>query len=160
MAILSPVMAAYLLKLLPNWRAKEIVLTWFFKDISITHFNKKCISFSEFVIPTLLRQKGIETLKRYQVDSQIVIVSASAENWIAPWCRIHKIDCIATILEVKENKLTGKIKGKNCFGIEKVNRIKKRINLSKYSSIIGYGDSIGDAEMLKVATKAYYKPFR
>ena len=48
---------------------------------------------------------------------------------------------------------------KNCYGIEKVNRINEVINLKEYLNIYAYGDSNGDKQMLKIATHAYYKYF-
>lgn len=159
LVVLSPVLVALLLKIIPNWRAKEIVLAWYFKGVAIDDFNKKCVLFGKKIIPSLLRPKGMTALKKYQADSDVVVVSASPENWVAPWCREHNIDCIATQLEVIDNMLTGKIQGLNCYGPEKVNRIKKKYDPSTYNTIVAYGDSSGDNEMLKLAKEAYFRAF-
>jgi phosphatidylglycerophosphatase C len=58
------------------------------------------------------------------------------------------------------DKITGKIDGVNCNHAEKTARIKAAYNLAEYGEIYGYGDSSGDNEMLALATKAFYKPFR
>jgi HAD superfamily phosphoserine phosphatase-like hydrolase len=100
-------------------------------------------------------------IKKFKENqAEIIVVTASAENWVAPWCQELGIGCIATQLEIKDDLLTGKIKGRNCHGIEKVNRLKEVIDLSKYTDIEAFGDSKGDLPMLKLATRAYYKPFR
>ena len=90
----------------------------------------------------------------------IVVVSASPENYIATWCREHQLDCIATRLEIAHGKITGNIDGMNCHGQEKVERIKRRYELSRFREIFAYGDSSGDKPMLQLANHAYYKPFR
>ncbi len=157
---LSPCLLRYQLRLIPNWEAKEKVLMYFFKDITLDQFQKKCNEFAIEKLPSLLKEKAWSELKKLKRDgARIVIVSASAENWIRPWCNLNDIECIATRLEVREGKLTGRIKGRNCYGVEKVNRIREQIDLSQYNEILAYGDSKGDLPMLELAAKAYYKPF-
>jgi HAD superfamily phosphoserine phosphatase-like hydrolase len=87
-------------------------------------------------------------------------VSASAENWVKPWCDKYGIRCLSTKLEVNGGIITGKIRGRNCYGDEKACRIKETFDLSKFDLIIAYGDSSGDKEMLALAHERNYKPFR
>ena len=82
------------------------------------------------------------------------------ECWVKPWCDKNNIDLISTRLEVKDNKLTGKFATKNCYGREKVNRVKEAYDLSQYNHIYAYGDSRGDRELLALADESFYKPFR
>ncbi|HEU5146872.1 MAG TPA: haloacid dehalogenase-like hydrolase, partial [Chryseosolibacter sp.] len=56
--------------------------------------------------------------------------------------------------------LTGKILGRNCYGDEKVCRIKEEFDLPSFERIIAYGDSSGDREMLQLANESHYKPWR
>ena len=46
------------------------------------------------------------------------------------------------------------------FFIEKGNRVKEAYNLDDYDRIYAYGDSRGDKELLELADKSFYKPFR
>ncbi|GAG97863.1 unnamed protein product, partial [marine sediment metagenome] len=48
---------------------------------------------------------------------------------------------------------------RNCYGIEKVNRVQETYTLSQYEYIYAYGDSHGDKEMLSIANERYYKNF-
>jgi HAD superfamily phosphoserine phosphatase-like hydrolase len=93
-------------------------------------------------------------------NHQIVIVSASTEYWIKPWSEKMGLSLISTKLEIIENKLTGNFSGKNCHGEEKVKRIRDFYDLDKFENIYAYGDSDGDKQMLKIANKSFYKPFR
>ncbi|MEW6528158.1 MAG: haloacid dehalogenase-like hydrolase [Spirochaetota bacterium] len=60
-------------------------------------------------------------------------------------------------LEVKYGLLTGKFFGKNCYGPQKVKRIKEIYNLYDYQKIYAYGDSKGDKEMLAIADERIYR---
>jgi len=100
----------------------------------------------------------IEKLKA--AGAEIVIVSASAENWIQQWCRQHQLQLIATRLEIKNDRMTGRILGRNCYGQEKESRITSSYNLSQYDEIYCYGDTKGDKPMLSLATFSFYRPFR
>ena len=54
-------------------------------------------------------------------------------------------------------KVSGRFATKNCYGIEKANRINDMNDLKQYNQIYAYGDSRGDREMLTLAEVATYK---
>jgi HAD superfamily hydrolase (TIGR01490 family) len=158
---LAPVLALYALKLIPNWRAKQFFLTHFFHGEKAETFESRCSIFSTNVLPSLIRPDAKVAIEKYRAQQAIIaVVSASAENWVKPWCDQNGLICLATKLEIKDGIVTGNILGRNCYGDEKVCRIKAQFNLSEFSSVIAYGDSSGDREMLQLAHKRYYKPFR
>lgn len=160
MLILSPIVAAYLLKLMPNWKAKQWCLRFFIGGDDLTTFEKGCLDFSARVLPTLVRPGALQTIEANKKTGTIIcIVTASAENWVRPWCDKNGLLCLATQLEVNENKITGNLCGANCYGPEKVKRIKQEFQLSEFDEIIAYGDSSGDREMFGIAHQFYYKPF-
>ena len=159
--ILSPIIVLYKLGILSNHRAKELLLMYFLKGFDANNFNALCREFSEKKLPHLLKKSALHEIRRHlQNKTPVVIISASAENWISPWCSKYNIECIATKLEVKDGKLTGKIEGRNCSGKEKVRHIQTKYKLSMYKKIYAYGDSREDLPMLSLATEKNYKPFR
>jgi len=161
LVILSPYFLLYKLKVIPNWKAKELVLTRFFGGIDVKTFEETCRKFSIEVIPHLLRPDAMSEIERLKsLGIRIIIVSASIEAWIKPWCDTLTIECIGTRLQVIDKKITGKINGFNCYGPEKVNRILKFVDLADYSDISAYGDSKGDIPMLELASKAHYRTFK
>jgi HAD superfamily phosphoserine phosphatase-like hydrolase len=91
---------------------------------------------------------------------KVVIVSASIACWLKPGCDRNGLELIATKLEIKEGIVTGKLLTRNCYGIEKVNRVKEKYRLDDYETIYAYGDSRGDKELLELANESFYKPFR
>jgi phosphatidylglycerophosphatase C len=160
-AILSPLIGLHLFKIIPNWKAKQFVLMWFFRGENLSVFTEKCKNFTDRIIPSLIRPQALIAIQNHkQNNDEVVIISASAENWVAPWCKALALPCIATRLEVINGKLTGKIVEKNCYGAEKVTRLLKHYNLDDFISVTAYGDSSGDKEMLAVAQEQFYKPFR
>lgn len=157
----APFLVAYKLRVISNQLAKEKVMTYFFKDMPFAVFQSACDDFSDKVLPLFIRAgAGEEIDKLQQQGFEIVVVSASAENWIRKWCEKSGIKVIATQFEILNDALTGNIAGNNCHGIEKVRRINLACNLSQYDEIYCYGDTSGDKPMLALGTKAFYKPFR
>jgi len=161
LAALSPILASYIFKWMPNWKSKEYFLTWFLKGEKSAEFEKQCKAFAEKKLPQLIRPEALREIKRHQHEgATIAVVTASAENWVKPWCDQHNILCLATRLEVASDRLTGRILGKNCHGEEKVCRIREQFILTDFDKIIAYGDTSGDKQMLALAQEQFYKPFR
>lgn len=161
LVLLSPVLFAYKIRLISNQRAKEIMLSLYLRGMRVEEFESLCKEFAETRLPALLRKSALIELRRHlQNDTQVVIVSASPENWILPWCQQFNIKCIATKLKIRNGRITGKIAGRNCHGNEKVKHILKKYNLSHYTKIYAYGDTPDDLPMLSLATESFYKPFK
>jgi|APSaa5957512535_1039671.scaffolds.fasta_scaffold51479_2 phosphatidylglycerophosphatase C len=159
--ILAPVLIFYKLKLIPNYKAKQAVLCYFFKGMIQEDFLQAANEYSLKHINDILRPKAMQKIRQHKDQGhKVVIVSASIECWIKPWCDKHDLDLISTKLEMAEGVVTGKFSTKNCYGVEKKHRIKEVYNLDDYDYIYAYGDSQGDLEMLGIADKARYKPFR
>ena len=161
LVVLSPMLVLYKLKLIPNYKAKQYMLSWFFKGMSKDAFLKVANEYSLVHIDKILRPKAIEKINWHKNQGhKVVVVSASIECWLRPWCEKNGLELIATKLEIKDDIVTGKLLSKNCYGVEKVNRIKEIYNIEKYDYIYAYGDSSGDKQMLELAHEKFYKPFR
>ena len=161
LVVLSPMLVLYKLKLIPNYKAKQYMLSWFFKGMSKDAFLKVANEYSLVHIDKILRPKAIEKINWHKNQGhKVVVVSASIECWLRPWCEKNSLELIATKLEIKDDIVTGKLLSKNCYGVEKVNRIKEIYNLKDFEYIYSYGDSIGDKQMLELAHEKFYKPFR
>lgn len=160
LVLLSPVLALYAFKIIPNWRAKEIVLDYFFGNEKEDVFSFKCEVFAKSKLPFLVKSSALEAIKKHQLNGdRIVVISASAEHWLSFWCQEHNLELIATQLEVKDKKITGRIKGFNCYGEEKRCRLDAFLDIKKYDEIHVYGDSKGDKAILEIATHPYYRHF-
>jgi len=160
-AVLSPMFTLYKLKLIPNYKAKQYYAFILLQG----HEWREVHASSQWILSqahhTILRPKAMEKIAWHKEQGhQIVIVSASIDCWLKPWCDKNNLDLIATKLEIKDGIVTGKFLTKNCYGIEKANRVKDVYNLNDYEYIYAYGDSCGDKELLALADESLYKPFR
>lgn len=158
--ILSPILVAYKLKIIPNFIAKEKVITYFFKDTKKDIFQEVARNYSLSSINNIVKKSAMEKIKWHKLQNhKVVVVSASIDDWLRPWCIKNDIELIATKLESSNGIMTGRLSSKNCYGQEKVDRIKSLYNLDIFSDIYVYGDSRGDKEMLSIASRSYYKYF-
>ncbi|MBR5656603.1 MAG: haloacid dehalogenase-like hydrolase [Prevotella sp.] len=188
MLLHSPWLVLMKLGFYPNWKAKQRVFAHFFKGMTIDDFNQQCWFFA-YDKRSLIRPKAIEAIRQAQMEgSHVLIVSASVENWVgrcieaalatapqqptissptgggregAPNVQQStSITFLCTHIEVEDEHLTGRLLGKNCYGVEKVNRIQEALPQREGYELIAYGDSRGDKEMLEYADERHYKPFR
>lgn len=161
LVILSPMLSVYLLKFLSNDRAKELMMEHFFKGWRASDFKSIAKRYALNKIDSIIRPKALERLQYHQQNSdRIIVVSASIDAWIEPWCNLHHIELLATSMEEKNGLITGKFASKNCNGPEKCVRIGEAVDLSQYEEVFVYGDSQGDKEMLSLAThQGFYRHF-
>ena len=139
---------------------KQKIIYRFFKGYSEEYFQNIASNFVDKKIPNIIRESALKKLIWHKKQNhQVVIVSASFKNWLKIWCEQYDIELLCTELEVKKGTLTGYFFKPNCYGLEKVDRIKEKYELNNYSQIYAYGDSSGDKEMLLLANYAYYKTF-
>lgn len=158
---LSPMLFAYALKIIPNYRAKEKFISYFFKGWDSDRFQTIADKYALEKIDKITRPGAIDKIKWHQRQGdKVVIVSASIENWLAKWCEKQNVELVSTQLEIVGKKITGRFLTKNCHGAEKVKRIKEIYDLDQYDHVFAYGDSKGDRELLAMADTSFYKPFR
>jgi len=161
MAFLFPVLAAVKAGFYEAQKGKERLLGHFFSGTESQKFRELCEGFTAEKLPNLLRPLALQEIKKHQdKGSEVVVVSASAGQWVSPWTEKMKIRLISSKLSEKENIISGRLDGLNCNGEQKVIRIREVYNLDEYETIFCYGDSKGDLPMLNLATKAFFKPFR
>lgn len=157
---LSPILLLYKAGFIPNWRAKEWVISYFYKGYQYTDLENLGNQFALQEIPALIRPAALARIQWHLAQAhRVIIISASLDVWLKSWCDKMDIQLIATHLEVKQGVVTGKLGCQNCYGSEKVNRIKKEITITDYQLIHAYGDSRGDKEMLDMSHKKYYREF-
>jgi len=142
-------------------KVKELLLGLFFKGKTEQELFDLGKKYSEQYLDQIVRPKAIAYIKAIDKDdSDVFLISASVDIWLRNFANSNEMQLIATKLNYESNFFTGKFEGENCKGIEKVNRLRKIVNLSDYQEIISFGDSNGDKEMLEISSSKNYKPFR
>lgn len=158
MLLYAPLLVLMKLRLYHNGKTKEKVLSHFFKGWKVEDFKNTCQRFAG-TYRHILRPESVKILRQAQQDgARVLIVSASVDYWVQPF--FPDIEVIGTRLEEQgtkgESRLTGRFLTPNCYGEEKVRRVKEIIDDSNSYHIIAYGDSRGDREMLAWADEGIY----
>ena len=152
MFLVSPVLFLFLMGLIKNGKAKEKLFARFYKNLPLADFSAFCRSFCP-IIDACLRSDIYQKMKQHQAEGhEVIIVSASIENWIKPWAAKEGIPTvIATQIEISPSGyLTGRFASPNCYGSEKPRRILELFPDRASYTLIAYGNSRGDHEMLRM----------
>lgn len=161
-SLFLPQLVAYKLHMYPNWKVKENILSYFFKGMSLVRFNALCEEFYKDKEKSILRRDACFAIRKHISQGDIVlIVSASVCNWVIPFGKalgVNKV--IGTEVAIDQlGRLTGRFHTLNCYGIEKVIRIKQLYPDYNAYTWVAYGDSAGDKELLDFADEKHYKKF-
>lgn len=154
-----PVIALYKLKFINNQKAKEYLLSHFFNNLPEEDLIKYGREYSLKRLAEILNPEAVKRINFHkQRNDELVIVSASPAYWFRDWCNEQGFKTIIST-ELKKNNgiITGKILGSNCFGDEKLRRLKHEFPLEDYEYIYAYGDSKGDLALLNFASESYMK---
>lgn len=159
----APMLAAFKMGLYPNWKAKQRIVAHFFKGMPLDEFDGLCEDFFRKKHGELLRASAVREVRRLAAEkAEIIIVSASVEDWVAPFGRyLHADKVIGTRVETDaDGRLTGRFLTANCYGAEKVRRVEEALPDRAECHVTAYGDSRGDREMLEYADEGHYKYFK
>jgi HAD superfamily hydrolase (TIGR01490 family) len=161
MATAIPYLFTYSLGRISHEELKNRVYSRFFKGRSRAELERAARVYSKRKLPRLLRPAALQKIHWHQQQGhRVVVVSASADLWLQPFADRYRLELIATRLEVRNGRLSGRMLGPNCKGPQKVIRIREKYNLDRYEKVYAYGDSRGDREMLQLAGYREFKPFR
>ena len=159
--ILSPFIALYLIKLLPNYRLKEIFFRYYLASYySAEELDNLGKSYSVNKLPKIVYKEALKKINWHkEKNHRIIILTASSSIWLSDWCRSNELEIIGTQFIRSGNKYTGKINGKNCYGLQKMIIVEKILNESQINLTYGYGDSKADKKFLSILTYERYKPY-
>ena len=121
-------------------RVKEAMLSFLFEIDDLDGYIEKFVS---------SHMKNIKPWYLSRKTDYDIVISASYELWIIPFCK--KLG-IKYVLATKTDK-DGHIIGKNCKGEEKVKRLASTIPNAQI--ITSYSDSESDLPILNIAKTAY-----
>ena len=155
-----PLFTLLKLNLLEAEKVKKSFISSILKGQPKAKIEKKSQEFFHQYYPEIFRENALDFIKNIDYSqTDCYIVSASLDIWVKPFADKFKMNLIATKAEFKNDIFTGNFIGKNCNGIEKVNRIKEEISGKKYDKTIAFGDTSGDQEMLDWANEGQFKFF-
>jgi phosphatidylglycerophosphatase C len=142
-----------------NWSkgaGKAALLSVFFKGRTTREMEELGNEFYRQKIPAMFRTALLAQLRTaHQNGDTVVVVSASLDVWLRPFCAKEGFGLLCTELEYLDGRFTGQFATPNCKGAEKATRIQSAYKLSTFHKILAYGNSKGDAEMYALATKVF-----
>ncbi len=135
---------------------KEKFFEIIFGGCSVSDLQKRGDDFAANEIPKILHPAVYAEMKKLQSQGfEILILSASCSVWLKRWCEKEKVQLICSELEISNGCFTGKLKGKNCYGKEKVMRLNKAYELDKINEVVAYGNHPSDLHYMKLAGQAF-----
>ncbi|RYZ86098.1 MAG: HAD family hydrolase [Proteobacteria bacterium] len=155
---LAPWIAGYRMGFVSGTQVRKKIISIGFKGDALEHVQKLGEAYARDVIPGLVREEALERIRWHKNQGdKIVVVSASLDLYLKPWCETYDLDLICSKLEVKEGRLTGKYLGGDCTAGEKRTRVEKAYDLKNYKKVYAYGDTNEDNELLAMADVRYFR---
>lgn len=156
--LLAPMLVGYKLGWVSKRVARTLVTRMAFSGRSQQELQQLGQRYADEVLPTILLPDMMQRFTRHiQRGDQVVIVSASLDIYMKPWCKTHGVDVICGELEATNGKLSGRYVGGDCGGAEKAKRVQQRYHLDDYQTIYAYGDTEDDEALLALADVRYYQ---
>jgi phosphatidylglycerophosphatase C len=157
-ALVSPLIAGYKCGLISEPAIRLVLSRASFQGADPARVRALGEQFVRDVMPGLVRPIALERIAWHKDrGDRVVVVSASLDAYLIPWCRALALDLICTELEESAGRLTGRYVQGDCYGPEKVRRIRERLPLAEYGTIYAYGDTEDDRPMLDMADRKYFR---
>ena len=160
----SPWLLAYALRLISNEAAKQKLFLNAFKGRSVTEVEIWTQSWLTQDLPGQMQPWTLDRLAWHQAQGHCcMMVSASPDIYLnAAAMQLGFDGLVCTEMQIINNHLTGCMRTPNCYGEQKVVRLKRWLG-QRHGDAAGdlllyaYGDTPGDWPMLRLADHAWYK---
>jgi phosphatidylglycerophosphatase C len=156
--ILGPLIVGYRVGLVSDRAIRRAMSRVVFQGEQPERLRRLGERFAAQTLSALTRPSALERIAWHQArGDRVVVVSASLDVYLEPWCAAMGVDVICTRLEVDGGRVTGRYAGGDCCGQEKASRITERYALSEYATVYGYEDTDEDREMLELADMKFFR---
>lgn len=156
--LLGPLILGHRYGLVSSSYLRQKIVHVGFKGLKLQEIDEIGRQHAEKFIPKVLRPEAVERLKWHQErGDRILIVSASLNVYLEPWCENMGYELCCAELEHNNGLLTGLYVKGDCSGIKKVERIREVVDLGEYEHVYAYGDTEEDIEMLNLADYKYFR---
>ncbi|MEO6104761.1 MAG: HAD family hydrolase [Pseudoxanthomonas sp.] len=153
----GPWLVGYRLGLVSARQLRERVVKLAFAGRDESEIHQQGTRHAREVLPGLLRPQMMQRIAWHRDRGDtVVLVSASLDVYLQPWCERHGLELICNRLEAHDGVLTGGYHGGDC-GPHKARLISARYDVDAYRQIHAYGDSREDLDMLALAQQRWYR---
>ena len=148
-----------------NYSVNKRMILAEIKGMEKLKIDQYALKYYEQVIKQHFISPVLENLKQQKKEGfKIYIVSASYEPFLKLFKNEYDIDYLITnnFKYTSKGRFTGKLCGRDCVGINKVNRLSDIIDIDKLNEVElkSYGDSKSDIYILKIAKCGYVVSYK
>ncbi len=157
---LLPALLTRGLGLLGRTATKERLFARYLSGRPLDEVRAAGLRFAHDRLPGMLRPAALRRLEWHRAEGhRCLVVTASPELYVAPWAAARGIEAIGSRLAVDAaGRLTGRHDGPPCEGPEKLRRLQALVGPDA-RILHAYGDSCGDAALLRAAEHAHWRQF-
>lgn len=151
----------YRLGLYPAYKMRPRVTNTAFKGRMVSDVVDVGQYFAETVIPLFMRDNMLAKIHWHLAQGdKVIVVSASLDLYLKPWCDSLGIELLCSELEVINGRYSGQYQQGDCSRETKAKRIKDYVILDQFAYIYAYGDTPEDLAMLALADEQYMQGVR
>lgn len=152
------VVLAYLLKLLRDHQAKQLLMRFFLGGQTRDQIDRHASEFSRTWVGRRLHPLCVERLRHHQEQGdRVVIVSASPDVYVPEVARLLGVEeTVCTRVKWDNDRCLGTIDGKNCKREAKIEMLVEYLGEDAAPEhMISYGDSRSDLPLLRWVREGY-----
>lgn len=157
-ALLAPLVIAYRLGWVSGIVVRAAVVRVAFRGLDAADFDQATLSFTGSYLPTVVRPEALARIAWHRSrGDRVVVVSGAFSEYLRPWCDAQGLELVASSLERRDGRLTGRYAGAQCVLDEKIRRVREACDLAAFERIHAYGDTPEDLPMLALAHERHYR---
>ena len=157
-ALLMPLVLAYRVGMVGGTTIRAAISRIGFRGMPVEDCEAKALAFARDRLPGVLRADVMARIAAHRAKGDtVVVVSGAYDVYLKHWCAAHGLDLIASTLEVRDGRLTGRYAGAQNVLAEKARRVRERYDLAAYREIHAHGDTAEDAHLLALAHRRFFR---
>lgn len=156
--VLAPWIIGYRAGFVSSSAIRQRLVKFGFQGLPQQVIEKRGLVHAKDYLPTVLREEAMERIAWHKAKGdRVIVVSASLEVYLQPWCEAMNIELLAVKLSAEDGVLTGNYVNGDCCGINKAKRVQEHVELKDYETVYAYGDTTEDNELLALAQRKYFR---
>ncbi len=156
--LLAPLVIGYRLGLVSGTTVRAAVVRVAFRGLDADVFDAAARRFADDYLPTVVRPESLARIAWHRArGDRVVVVSGAFAEYLQPWCDAHSLELVASSLERRDGRLTGRYAGTQCVLDEKIRRVREKCDLAAFDRVHAYGDTPEDVPMLALAHERHYR---
>ncbi len=156
--VFAPIVVGYRAGLISGSTIRSALIRFGFSGAPAAGVASAGRRFASDVLPGLVRPQAMERIRWHRERGDAVaVVSGSLDVYLSPWCADQGLELFCSRLHAADGVLSGRYRGPQCVGAEKVRRVREKHDLSRYSSVYAYGDTDEDRDLLAVADRKFFR---